>query len=163
MTTSEIKGHGRDQARRVLAAAMAAGLPASSVRTSQAGYLLPEEALEHYEQIAQMSDEEFEAARKVGVQENGIVSYRLATDSDSVEPEGDADADGDGESKTDGESESGEGDSESSEPELEFPKGNASQEAWENFAAEHFGYNPEEGLSRNELVEKYGKSATAAE
>lgn len=157
MTTTEIKGHGRDQARRVLAAAMAAGLPAASVRTSQGGYLLPEEALEAYEAIAAMSDEEFEAARKVGVQENGIVSFRLATDEDPDEPEGDAGG------ETDGDDESEEGDDESSKTELEYPKGNASQEAWESFAVEHFGYNPEEGLSRNELAEKYGKSATAAE
>lgn len=151
MTTTEIKGHGRDQARRVLAAAMAAGLPAASVRTSQAGYLLPTEALEHYETIAAMSDEEFESARKVGVQENGIVSLRLATEDD---PEGDPEGD-EGSSDDEG--------AESSESELEYPKGNASQETWESFAVEHFGYDPEEGLSRNELAEKYGKSATAAE
>jgi len=153
MTTTEIKGHGRDQARRVLAAAMAAGLPAASVRTSQAGYLLPTEALEAYEEIAKMSAEEFDAARKIDVKENGIVSQRLATADDPEEPEGDD------ESESESEADSSEG----STPELEYPKGNASQDAWEAFAVEHFGYDPEEGLSRNELAEKYGKSATAAE
>lgn len=144
-----LAGRSRENARAALAAAEAAGFEPSSVRTQQGGYLLPEKALEFLEL-------------------EGDDSVEVVTDdSDGEEADGETTETGEAATETTSETET------TTEVVTEVPEvvevpeivevpqppksgSGSGEEAWIAWAKDAKGYDPAEGLSRNEIIARYG-------
>lgn len=126
-----IEGRGRANAVLALAATKLAGHDEAVVRTVNNGYEVPEDAQEFYDRL--VAGEELEA------------------------PEGEEGS----EKENDEPSDTGDAEEEESTDitvELVDPAKNASKAVWEAFAHEHHGYDVSEGLTRDQIIERYGSS-----
>jgi hypothetical protein len=130
-----VAGRSRDRAQALLAAADKIGADRTRVRAIQNGYHVPREIAEEFlgkklkDEKAPSAPEEQKAPE--------------APEEAPEEPAADVPDGGD--------------DVEDEAEEIEQPRGNASLQAWIDFAVT-LGYDPSRGLTRNELVEEYGQN-----
>lgn len=124
-----VAGRSRERAQALLAAADKIGADRTTVRAIQNGYNVPRAIAEEY-----LGEKLVDAPAE---------SAPEAPEAPAEEPTEDVPDGGD--------------DVEDEAEEVEKPRGNASLQAWVDFAVTQ-GYDPSRGLTRNELVEEYGQN-----
>lgn len=162
-----IAGRGQDRARQVLEATEAADLDPQSILTRGGGYLAP---LAVVEAVAAADDEgaRTEAPEnETEVGEQNVTGEKVEGDGAGEDPaivevNGQQVGDGseiveltDGEKPAEGEAGQDDATKLAEEAEEQKPAGNASTEAWSEWAAKYKGYDEAEKLSRADIIQRY--------
>jgi hypothetical protein len=133
---SVIPGRGKEQAQKALQAADEAGVSQYEVKTRPDGYLVPDAVADKYHEL--FDEENAAAAAESNAEESAEPAPESGQETQAIDVvEGEA--------------------AEPAEEEVKPPAGNASQDAWAEYAATQPGYEAADAdLSRDELRAKYG-------
>lgn len=156
--TAYIDGRGIERARELLKIAEDLGLGADAIRTTSFGYTVPVAVAQAYGAVDEdhsVTSHEDDAASS---QLDGTpVTNETGDDATAGEVPSSTPADGE---QTEGESAGADATEGEKQPEPPRAGAGSSTQAWSDWAAATHNYNPEEGLTRDKLITRYGASST---
>lgn len=150
-STEFISGRSRERAKQLIQLAEDAGLEATVIHTDsiRGGYLVPQEVADAYAGDISATDEDTAGQDRDNTPSDGD---NTPSDGDNQTPSSDAAAqDSDGQGVP-----AGDAGDQGSDAEDPMPAGNASQSVWADWAKRNKGYDESEGLTRDQLKQRFG-------